>query len=190
MTSSIPEILPEMHAPHWVMDCDKCELCTHGSRIIWAEGYSDAPLFVILDNPGAREDKSGQPFLCGTRQTMLTSAYEAGIPSEQMYVTYILKRRPLRKYDKPKARRICMGYLWEQLDEVNPRLLLILGNTAIQSFLNDTDAEVKNLRGTIHQFGKYQAVVSYHPLAVRRRPNLKKNFMTDLDLASSFINNY
>lgn len=137
-----PEILPEIAAPKQAMDSHECELCSHGSRIIWAEGYADAPLFVILDNPGAREDKLGQPFLCGTRETLLTIAHEAGIQPEQMYVTYILKHRSLRKYDKPKTRQYFMGYLWKQLEEVKPDLLFILGNTAIQSFLGDT-AEVK-----------------------------------------------
>ncbi|HHU49876.1 MAG TPA: uracil-DNA glycosylase [Clostridiales bacterium] len=187
MTPCTPEILPEIAAPRQAAGCDKCELCSQGSRIIWAEGYADAPLFVILDNPGAREDKLGQPFLCGTRQTLLTAAHKAGILPEQMYITYILKYRPLRKYDKPKARQNCMGYLQDQLEEVNPKLLLILGNTAIKSLLGDT-AEVKNLRGAVHHFGEYKAVVSYHPLAVRRRPNMNKVFLSDLMLASSVIN--
>ncbi len=187
MTFYIPEILPEINAPKQVIDCHKCELCAQGSRFIWAEGYVNAPLFVILDNPGAREDKHEQPFLCGTRETLLTAAHKAGIMPEQMYVTYILKHRPLRKYDKPKSRQSGMAYLWKQLEEVNPELLLILGNVAVQSFSDET-AEVKTLRGSIQQFGKYKAVVSYHPLAVRRRPNLKKAFLSDLMLASTVIN--
>ena len=117
---------------------------------------------------------------------MLTIAHEAGIQPEQMYVTYILKHRPLRKYDKPKTRQYFMGYLWKQLEEVKPDLLFILGNTAIQSFLGDT-AEVKNLRGTIQSIGSYKAVVYYQPLAVRRRPNLKQVFLSDLMLAASLL---
>ena len=105
-----PEILPEIAAPKQAMDSHECELCSHGSRIIWAEGYADAPLFVILDNPGAREDKLGQPFLCGTRETLLTIAHEAGIRQSRCMLPISLAQ-VVRKYDKPKTRQYFMGYL-------------------------------------------------------------------------------
>jgi len=87
-----------------------------------------------------------------------------------------------------KARQICIRYIWEQLKSVNPKLVIVLGNTAVQTFLEDPLAEVKNLRGSPHMFRGYKIVAAYHPLAVRRRPNLKKNFIEDLKLAASAIN--
>jgi uracil-DNA glycosylase len=54
---------------------------------------------------------------------------------------------------------------------------------------DDSEAHVKNLRGSWHAVMGYPAVVSYHPLAVRRRPNLMLQFMEDWEmLARRFLN--
>ncbi len=165
-----------------IESCQQCELHKHGSRVIWGEGNPLAPVFVILDNPGAREDKKGTPFLCGTRETLQRGAYGAGLDSESLYVTYILKCRPRRAYDKPRARSICIKYLWEQLESVKPDIIMCLGNVACQSFFQDPTVEVKNIRSEVHHVGGYKTVASYHPLAVRRRPVLYKYFLQDWEL--------
>lgn len=185
LNTLLPTILPEDVAPAMHQSCHQCELCQHGTRVIWGEGNPTAPVFVILDNPGAREDKSGQPFLCGTRETLQRAAYEAGLNSNSLYITYILKCRPRRAYDKPTARSICIRHLWEQLESKNPDIVLCLGNVACQSFLEDPAAEVKQLRGKVHLIRHYPVVVSYHPLAVRRRPVLYKYFLQDWRLVVS-----
>ncbi|KAF1085015.1 Uracil DNA glycosylase superfamily protein [Sporotomaculum syntrophicum] len=184
MIKPLPKILPEDIPPHVVLDCQKCELSFHGTRVIWGEGNPSSPVFVILDNPGARENKFGEPFLCGTRETLQLAAYEAGIQPGQLYVSYILKCRPIRSYDKHKARMQCLGYLWEQIDMMQPKIVMTLGNVATQYYFRDPSAEVKNLRGKIHKDNLLSIVVSYHPLAVRRRPNLKKYFLEDWRLVA------
>jgi DNA polymerase len=47
--------------------------------VIWGEGNPNAPIFIILDNPGAREDREGTPFVCGTRETLQYGMMEAGL---------------------------------------------------------------------------------------------------------------
>lgn len=188
MPTIMPRILPEDIPPKFVLDCQKCQLSKQRSRIIWGEGNVFAPLFVILDNPGARENRQGEPYLCGARETLQLAAIKAGIGLDRLYISYILKCRPVRAYDKPEAREKCLGYLWEQLDIIKPKVLMILGNVAVKAFLNEPLAEVKNLRGKIHHWFNYDAVVSYHPLAVRRRPNLGRQFAEDWQLTASLLN--
>ena len=40
--------------------------------MICGEGNSDAPIMIILDNPGAREDREGNPNVCGTYSKLFT----------------------------------------------------------------------------------------------------------------------
>jgi len=138
---------------------------------------------IVLDNPGARENAAGQPFVCGTRETLQRGLHEAGVSLEDVFVTYILKYRPTRAYDKQSARRNGMPYLNRQLAEVNPRILFCLGNVAVQAFFDDETKEVKSLRGewldSITNPIDRAVRVSYHPLAVRRRPNLYPMFLED-----------
>ncbi len=177
-----PAILPEDTAPINSRFCRLCELYQHGTRVIWGEGNPGAPVFVILDNPGAREDKKGHPFLCGTRETLQQAAYEAGLDANSLYVSFILKCQPRRAYDKPSARATCIKYLWGQLQSSNPEIVVCLGNTACRAFFENPKVEVKNLRGKIHLVKTYKVAVSYHPLAVRRRPVLYKYFIQDWKL--------
>lgn len=179
MDAFCPTVWPEEKVPAGVENCTDCGLYIHGARMIWGEGNPRAPIMVVLDNPGAREDRDGNPFVCGTRETLQKAARTAGLHTEELYVTYILKRRPTRAYEKEKARETCMQHLLAQLESKSPMFVFCLGNVAVQSFFADRDAEVKALRQQWHVARGVQTAVSYHPLAVRRRPNLWPYFLAD-----------
>lgn len=147
--------------------------------MIWGEGNPKAKLIVILDNPGCREDKNGNAFVCGTRQTLQHAAHDAGLGMNDLYVTYILKCRPVRKYEKEKARKACLQYLEQQLLSNDYKIAFCLGDTAVRTFFGDPEAAVKSTRGKLHQLRGMEVFTSYHPLAVRRRPNLYPGFEKD-----------
>jgi hypothetical protein len=52
-----PVIWPEDKLPNEAVGYKECEICTEKSRVVWGEGNPNAPVVIILDNPGAREDK-------------------------------------------------------------------------------------------------------------------------------------
>lgn len=164
-------ILPEHAVPEAAAACTACELGGRRSRVVWGEGRPGAPIMVLLDNPGAREDAGGSPFLCGTRQTMQTLVIEAGLGLEDIYVTFVVKCRPRRAYDKRRARATCLAYFRQQLAEHRPAAIVCLGDVAVQALFGEA-AQAKSLRGRWHQWHGFAVGVSYHPLAVRRRPNL------------------
>ncbi|MCX7709282.1 MAG: uracil-DNA glycosylase [Clostridia bacterium] len=178
-TSFSPEVWQEDPVPEQYQFCERCELCAQRARMIWGEGSPNASILVILDNPGLRENQEGVSFVCGTRQALQKAAFNAGLGMQELYVTYILKCRPVRKYDKEGARNTCKKYLRHQIEQTKPAFALCLGNIAVQTFFEDSEAEVKNLRGLWHSIGDLKVLASYHPLAVRRRPNLRKYFYED-----------
>lgn len=185
MVTFCPEIWPEDSTPASQKDCRDCGLFEQGSRMIWGEGNPKAPIMIILDNPGAREDREGNPMVCGTRQTLQRAAHEAGLDKDEIYVTYILKRRPIRAYDKEKTRAICMHHLEEQLQDHKPKLLACLGNVAVQSFFRNPELDVKGLRGNWYEVNGFWTTVAYHPLAARRRPNLYPLLLQDFQLVAA-----
>src|SRR5699024_7180080 len=122
MTSFCPEIWSEDPTPTSEQNCESCGLYKQGTRMIWGEGSRTAQIMIVLDNPGAREDKEGNPIVCGTRQTLQRAIHQVGLNKEHVYVTYILKRRPIRKYDKELTRKICMNrHLHKQLEQLKPK---------------------------------------------------------------------
>ena len=188
MNSFCPAAWSEDPTPEDMKHCKECGLYKQGTRMIWGEGNPNAPIMIVLDNPGAREDKGGQPYVCGTRETLQRAIHEVGLRRDDVYATYILKRRPIRAYDKEKTRQICMQtHLEGQLKTQNPSYVLCLGNVAVQHFFQDPDVDVKGLRGEFHQINGFTTAVAYHPLAVRRRPNLYRLFIEDLQLIAAQI---
>jgi len=177
-----PAVWPEEPPPPHAAQCERCELAGHRDRVVWGEGNPRAAIVVLLDNPGARENKEGIAYVCGTRETLQQAAHEVGLAPEELYVTYILKCRPRKAYDKPLAREMCRVHLQFQLLAMRPRFLFCLGNVALQSFLGDPDAEVKRMRGEWLDVGGIAVTTSYHPLAVRRRPVLYRHFVRDWKL--------
>ncbi|TCN26036.1 uracil-DNA glycosylase [Mesobacillus foraminis] len=184
MSHFCPSILPEDPTPKDHQSCQECGLYTHRSRMVWGEGNPSASIMVVLDNPGAREDREENPFLCGTRQTLQLAANEVNLKADELYITYVLKRKPTRAYEKEKTRHICIRHLQDQLAEKKPDIILCLGNVAVQSFFKKPEAEVKTLRGSWHEIQGFKAAVAYHPLAVRRRPNLWPSFIEDWKLVA------
>lgn len=174
-------ILPEEQAPEGAQGCERCELFKQSNRVIWGEGNPNASLMMIMDNPGAREDREGNSFLCGTRETLQLGMREAGIDIHSVYVTYLLKRRPIRAYNKPVTRAACLHHLQLQLLQKQPSVLFGFGNVVSEAlFPQKEDATVKALRGNWYEFEHIPIGFTYHPLAVRRRPNLLKFFVEDL----------
>lgn len=182
-----PALWPEDPLPEYAAGCEKCELCGHRTRIIWGEGSPQGELIVLLDNPGRREDKEGQPFVCGARQALQAAAYAAGFDQNDIYVTYILKCRPKKAYDKGAARSQCIGYFGQQLKQGNFKALLCLGDTAVKTFFSDPELTVKSTRGTWHNIRGIPTYTSYHPFAVRRRPNLYKIFLKDWQAVKDYL---
>ncbi|WP_199620356.1 uracil-DNA glycosylase [Paenibacillus alkalitolerans] len=181
----IPEIWEEEPAPAYAADCRRCELSKHRARVVWGEGEPNASVLALLDNPGAREDKTGNAFVCATRVMLQRAVKDARLERSDVYVTYLLKCRPIRAYDKPAARDACSGWLSEQIELKKPRIAMLLGLTAAQTVLSLPDAQLSDLRERWHTaFGGVPALVTYHPLAVRRRPNLYRSFVSDWEHAA------
>jgi len=178
VTPFSPTVWKEDSPPEYAFEYRRCELCTPRSRVVWGEGNPSARVAAILDNPGAREDNEGREYVCGTRRTLQAALDGAGLSAGDVYLTYLLKCRPLRAYDRDAARAFSMPFLVRQIEEMRPEFVVCLGDAVVRAVFG-ADAHVKTLRGTWRTALGRPCVISYHPLAVRRRPNLMRPFMED-----------
>ena len=80
-----------------------------------------------------------------------------------------------------------MNHLKQQLQTKHPKFVVCLGNIAVQAFFQNPETDVKTLRGKFHDVHGYQTTVAYHPLAVRRRPNLWPLFLEDCNFSSGTL---
>ncbi|HEX3034513.1 MAG TPA: uracil-DNA glycosylase [Thermodesulfobacteriota bacterium] len=169
--------------------CVKCPL--HKSRTIAVPGDGEftAEVMIIGEAPGREEDKSGHPFV-GQAGRFLDSVLEgSGISRSDLFITNIVKCRPPNNR-KPKVGEIntCTGnYLFEQIELVNPKLIMLLGGVAAKKLLNVKT--INEARGRVIEHEGRKFIVGYHPAAKFYREDIAEKVKEDFDLLKREIKN-
>ena len=170
-----------------IAGCRKCGLCDARTNTVPGEGAATARLVVVGEGPGRTEDETGRPFV-GRAGELLTKILAAiDLPREQVFICNIVKCRPPEnrqpQFDEIAA---CLPYLYRQIELVNPKVILAMGNTAAQSLLS-TKQSLGALRNHIHRFRGIPLVVTYHPAALLRNPNWKRPTWDDVRIAARLL---
>jgi DNA polymerase len=132
---------------------------------VFSRGNPDAKLCFVGEAPGADEDAQGLPFVGRAGQLLDRMIGAMGLaPDRDVYVCNILKCRPPgNRRPEPEETATCIPYLHEQLDLVNPRVIVALGNTAVGALL-ETKLGITKLRGQWKLYrGKTLLMPTYHP---------------------------
>jgi uracil-DNA glycosylase len=162
--------------------CTKCPLHTGRNKFVYGEGDSNALAMIIGEGPGAEENLTGRPFV-GQAGGLLTNMLKAiDLTREEVYICNIVKCRPPgNRNPESLEREACLPYLLEQIDIVQPKLILMLGLVAAQTLLQ-SNLSLEKLRLGTHEFQGIKTYVSYHPAALLRNPNWKRPAWEDLKL--------
>ncbi|MCD6045515.1 MAG: phage polymerase-related protein [Gammaproteobacteria bacterium] len=155
-----------------VSACQRCELHLCRKQTVFGRGTQQARLMLIGEAPGAEEDRQGLPFVGRAGQLLDKIIMGVGLSMEDIYIANILKCRPPNNRD-PNAAEVaqCKDYLQQQVDLLQPQLILALGRIAAHNLLNVTTS-LSRLRGSAYVFGqtKIPLWVSYHPAYLLRNP--------------------
>src|ERR671936_1759486 len=126
-----------------VQGCRGCHLWRGTTQAVFGEGLKRSTVMFVGEQPGDREDRAGRPFV-GPAGRELDRALEAvGIDRSEVYVTNVVKhfkfqeRGRRRLHQTPKRFEIdaCRPWLDEELAQVKPEVLLMLGATAGKALL-------------------------------------------------------
>ena len=169
--------------------CTKCDLHRTRTRVVFGVGDRRARWMVIGEAPGADEDRQGEPFVGRSGQLLNEMLRAAGVAREQVYIANIVKCRPPDNRDpKPEESARCEGYLQQQIELLQPGLILAVGRIAAQNLLRE-DTPIGRLRGRVHRYGpgEIPLVVTYHPAYLMRSPGQKRKAWEDLCLARSTV---
>jgi DNA polymerase len=135
----------------------------------------------IGEAPGAKEDELGRPFV-GRSGQLLTKLIESiGLSREDVFITSILKSRPPNNR-KPKSDEVaaCMGYLDRQIEIINPKVIVLLGGTAISTMIGPW--KVTEAHGRFYEAEGRTYFMTYHPAAALRFPSLKVTMEEDFEI--------
>ena len=129
--------------------CQKCDLYKNGCAVP-GEGNAKADIIFIGEAPGRVESETGRPFV-GRAGKLLTSLIELiGLNRRDVFITSIVKHRP-PKNRKPTQSEIdvCLPYLHEQIKNIKPRIIVLLGTTALCAVLGKKIGKITDIHGRI-----------------------------------------
>jgi uracil-DNA glycosylase len=169
--------------------CTKCaHLACSRTQTVFGVGNPNADLMFIGEAPGADEDQQGEPFV-GRAGQLLTRILKAmNFAREDVYIANILKCRPDmpagsfgNRPPTPAEMQTCRPFLIEQIDIIEPSVLVALGAVAVEGLLG-TRGTMRDLRGRWHTYNSIPLMITYHPAYLLRNqaPSEKRKVWEDM----------
>jgi len=175
-----------------VSACERCpELVDSRSRIVDGVGPVDADLLFVGEAPGAQEDEQGEPFVGRSGDVLDDALRDAGLSRADVRITNCVRCRPPDNRD-PKSEELanCRSYLDEEIDRVDPEVIVTLGKVPSQHLL-ERDVAVTSEAGDVFEAtlggGSRRVLVSVHPAATLYDRSQESTFQQTIERASEFV---
>lgn len=163
-----------------ILRCENCELCKDCIQKVPGQGDMHAPLMLIGEGPGEQEDKQGLAFVGPAGQLLTRMLAAIQLPRERVYICNVVKCRPPRnRQPSPEEMQACIGHLRAQAALVKPKVILLLGATAVAAVLGP-DYRITRCRGQWFERKGTWIIATYHPSALLRDASKKKDAWGDL----------
>lgn len=159
--------------------CDKCPLHHGRTHIVVDRGNPSAHIMTIGEGPGEKEDQQALAFVGRAGQLFDKIMSAVGIDTNRdMLVANVVKCRPPENRS-PRAEEAaeCIPYLQRQIELVKPKVILLLGATALKHIdKSKTAFQMSDEAGKFFALNDYpgiQFMVLYHPAALLYNAKLK-----------------
>ena len=144
-----------------------CELKKNATNLVFGDGNPNSKIMIIGEGPGAQEDKEGLPFV-GRAGQLLNKMLEAiQLNRKKVYITNVVNYRPPanRRPTEIEIKRY-LPYLTNHIEIINPKILLLLGSTALNTLIGN-EIVISKARGKWIQkeigTAKPWIIASFHP---------------------------
>ena len=169
-----------------IKNIKNCKLKKSATNIVFSDGNSESKIMIVGEGPGANEDKEGLPFVGRAGQLLDKMLLSINLNRKNVYITNVVNYRPpenRRPTDEEIARYL--PYLTKHIEIINPKILLLLGSTALNTIIGNLEV-ISKARGKWIQkkIGKCSTLViaSFHPAFLMRQPEQKKMAWIDLKM--------
>jgi len=148
-----------------------CPLYKTRTNMVWIRGTStkDVDVLFVGEAPGRDEDLQGRPFVGRAGQILNKWIEEAGI-SNYAIINIVKCRPPNNRVPNNVEISACLPHFIKQVHELNPKLIVALGKTAMSVLTNRTNitANVGKIFNT--RYGK--TFILFHPSYILRGANV------------------
>lgn len=181
--SSLLTVSPFADLMREVKECKKCELHKNRTNTVFGKGPVDAEIMIIGEAPGREEDIQGKPFVGKAGLKLNEMFSSAGIEAKKVFITNVVKCRPPGNRNPESYEMMkCNPYLIRQIDVINPKIIILLGNVAL-SLVTGEASGITKMRGKFLEYMSYPAIPTFHPAYVIRNQNSEKTVVEDLKKA-------
>ncbi len=154
------------------VNCTSCDLSITRKKVVVGKGNETARIVIIGEGPGEQEDITGLPFVGRAGKMLDTALSSVDIdPLKDCYITNIVKCRPPNNR-KPTSSEVetCMPWLNEQVNLLSPKIIILAGSTAVQSFLGIKEP-ISKIRGQWIEKNNIKYMPIFHPSYLLRNPS-------------------
>ena len=176
-----------------VQNCKACSLCEKRNNIVFSDGCECAPVMFIGEAPGQNEDNTGIPFVGRAGQLLRKFMLEVGFGENDFYIANTLKCRPPENRKPTKEEKMaCAYFLEKQIELVNPKIIVLVGSTALESFIFDKKLTITKARGQIFEIDNRKFIPIFHPSYLLRYHSMEIGsprylFKSDLEMIKKMI---
>ena len=170
-----------------------CELKKNATNLVFGDGNTSSKIMIIGEGPGAQEDAEGKPFV-GRAGKLLNKMLESiHLNRTKVYISNVVNYRPPANR-RPTEEEITryLPYLKSHIEIMNPKILILLGSTALNAIIGNATV-ISKARGKWIQkeIGtvKPWIIASFHPAFLMRQPEQKKMAWIDLKMVRDKIKN-
>ena len=169
-----------------ISDIKNCELKKSANNIVFADGNPKSKIMLIGEGPGSNEDQEGLPFVGRAGALLDKMLASIDLDRKKVYITNVVNYRPPNNR-RPTQEEITryLPYLKEHIEIINPKILVLLGSTALNALVG-SEVVISKARGQWieKQFGKCKTslIITFHPAFLMRQPAQKKMSWIDLKM--------
>jgi DNA polymerase len=173
-----------------VEDFHGCELRKYATKTVFSDGNPKAKIVLIGEAPGAQEDAVGKPFVGRSGQLLDKMLAAIGLdrhsdgPNSVYITNTVFWRPPDNRTPTPAEIASCRPFLLKHLELIAPKIIVLVGGTAVKSVLQTTDGigkfRNKWLGFEVPGLGTVDMLATFHPAYLLRNPPAKKDAWEDL----------
>ncbi|MFI5265184.1 MAG: uracil-DNA glycosylase family protein [Candidatus Levyibacteriota bacterium] len=154
-----------------IENCSECKKNKVGKAVV-GEGDPDADIVFIGEAPGRTEAETGRPFVGRSGKLLRKLINEAGLKEKDVYITSPVKYLPI--YVTPTPQDIAHGktHLDRQIKIIDPKIIVLLGNVAVQGVLS-RKVQASKEHGRIIEEHSRKYFITVHPAAALRFKKFK-----------------
>jgi DNA polymerase len=160
------------------MRCRDCPIGEFAMQSVVGEGPRKAPLMLVGEQPGDREDLAGHPFVGPAGGLLDRALAQIGIARERVVVTNAVKhfkfelrgKRRIHKSPTQREAAACLHWLEDEIALFRPRALVALGAVAARSLLGRAVPVTAERGNWLERGDGLKVLVTLHPSALLRVP--------------------